>query len=230
MAFLDAPKAHRFPTPTHHNRPRTIEEAISDLPPIVSGEGIDGPQPYLKGPTNDFQRQMRDGSAKVWNHQAMRHTPRLVERFKTIQPGAGSYQIGRKSRVDHKAVTVYKSNNQRLRRDEPSLCITANFQSTYVHPWLHRNLTAREAARLMTFPDRFVFRGKRTLMSSTLLRAEGREGENHLSQYNQIGNAVPPLLAQRIGEHLRNLLLGEVESPEIKPQPMQFSLIGMGPA
>jgi DNA (cytosine-5)-methyltransferase 1 len=130
----------------------------------------------------------------------MKHTQRLVDRFADIIPGGSAYKLSGEGVTA--PVTVYKSNNQRLVPSLPSLCITANFQSNYVHPTLHRNLTAREAARLQTFPDSFVFKGRRTLMSSTLLAAEGRHEENHLSQYNQIGNAVPPLLARVLGERL----------------------------
>jgi DNA (cytosine-5)-methyltransferase 1 len=143
---------------------------------------------------------MRRGSKHVFNHQAMKHTQRLVERFAEIKPGGSAYKLGTEG--DAAPVTVYKSNNQRLVPLLPSLCITANFQSNYVHPVLHRNLTAREAARIQTFPDSFVFKGRRTLMSATLLASEGRHAENHLSQYNQIGNAVPPLLARVLGERI----------------------------
>jgi len=196
-----------FPAVTHAARSRgglapylSIMDAISDLPIIHAGEGTDGSQPYTKKPNNEFQALMRRGSTLVFNHQAMKHTQRLVDRFADIKPGGSAYKLG--SEGDTAPVTVYKSNNQRLVPSLPSLCITANFQSNYVHPVLHRNLTAREAARLQTFPDSFVFKGRRTLMSSTLLAAEGRHEENHLSQYNQIGNAVPPLLARVLGERL----------------------------
>jgi DNA (cytosine-5)-methyltransferase 1 len=93
-------------------------------------------------------------------------------------------------------------NNQRLDPSKISTAVTASFQSNFVHPHLHRNLTAREGARLQTFPDSFVFCGPRTLMSKTLLAREGRTDEIGLSKYNQIGNAVPPLMAMAIGEKL----------------------------
>ena len=96
----------------------------------------------------------------------------------------------------------FKMNNQRLDPDKYSLAVTASFQSNFIHPFQHRNLTAREGARLMSFPDKFVFSGPRTLMSKSLLQREGRESEIGLSQYNQIGNAVPPELAKRIANAL----------------------------
>jgi DNA (cytosine-5)-methyltransferase 1 len=173
-------------------------DAISDLPVLGAGEGTDGLQPYSTSAGNSYQRLMRQGSRNVANHVAMRHTSRLVERFQQIKPGDSAY-------TSSTGATVYKSNNQRLIPELPSLCITANFQSTYVHPHQHRNLTAREAARLMTFPDWYIFKGKRTLMSKALLMKYDRHSEANLSQYNQIGNAVPPLLAQAVGESLVSL-------------------------
>ena len=176
-------------------RHRSCLEAISDLPALDSGQGTDSLQAHTAPAFNRYQALMRAGSAGVTNHVSMRHTSRLVRRFQTIPPGSSSYR-------SVEGVTVYKSNNQRLVADLPSLCITANFQSNYIHPVQDRNLTAREAARLMTFPDQYEFKGKRTLMSKALLDKEGRSAEANLSQYNQIGNAVPPMLGRALGERL----------------------------
>ena len=215
-----------FPRPTHCNPTRRTPgllpyvsalDAISDLPKIEAREGTDGFQPYTKAAKNEYQTKIRGKATGVHNHEAMKHSPRLVDRFKGIPQGGKGYDLGR-SEKGKDSVTVYKSNNQRLFSDMPSLCITANFQSNYVHPLLHRNLTAREAARLMTFPDWFVFMGKRTLMSSTLLKSEGRHGENYLSQYNQLGNAVPPLLAEKIGRALQESTVSKVRNRNEAPQ------------
>ncbi len=196
--------SHPFPDPTHGGPLKGhlgVMHAISDLPLVNAGEGSETLTPYPGKAENSFQKRMRKGCTGVFNHVAMKHSQRLVERFSQIPPGGKGYDMGRKG-CENPQVTVYKSNNQRLVSHLPSLCITANFQSTYIHPVLNRNLTAREAARIMTFPDRYVFCGKRTLMSSSLLHKEGRHQENHLSQYNQIGNAVPPVLAELIANHL----------------------------
>ncbi|KRA96534.1 hypothetical protein ASD83_15625 [Devosia sp. Root685] len=182
-----------------HARVSTLE-AIGDLPQIAAGEGKDDQVDYDRLPTTDYQVSMRVGSSAVTNHVAMKHTPRLIERFRGIAPGGSSY------RLSAEKVTVYKSNNQRLIGEEPSLCITANFQSSYIHPIMDRNLTAREAARLMSFPDSFKFKGKRTLMSRNFLKKYGREHEAGLSQYNQIGNSVPPKLAECLGRAINEAL------------------------
>lgn len=184
----------------------TVQEAINDLPILNASEGSNEFIPYTNAVESDYQFEIRKNSIGVANHVAMKHTPRLVERFKKLQQGNGSYNLGRTDNSQDEIVTTYKSNNQRLNLDKPALCITANFQSTYVHPTQPRSLTAREAARLMTFPDSYFFCGKRTQMSSAFLKKHGREHEDFLSQYNQIGNAVPPLLAKAIGTRILEIL------------------------
>jgi DNA (cytosine-5)-methyltransferase 1 len=199
IGSLDGFGGNPFPTKCMHFT--TLGEAIEDLPQINSGEGIDGPQPYAKEAVSGYAKRMRHGSSMVFNHQAMRHSQRLVTRFSTIPPGGKGYDIGRGT-IHKKIVTVYKSNNQRLISELPSLCITANWQSSYIHPFLNRNLTVREAARIQSFPDTFIFTGQRACMSSNLLEREGRHSELHISQCHQVGNAVPPLLAEQIGKRL----------------------------
>jgi DNA (cytosine-5)-methyltransferase 1 len=195
-----------FPAPTHSPDGRmstatyvTVDDAISDLPQIHAGEGTDSQQPYPPGARTAFARTLKKNSQGVFNHEAMKHTRRLVQRFESIAPGDKSYDLGRCG-ASAATVTVYKSNNQRLVATSPSLCITANWQSSYIHPWLHRNLTVREAARLQSFPDTFVFKGKRAVLSAGLMQREGRLAETFLSQCHQVGNAVPPMLAAVIGK------------------------------
>lgn len=128
----------------------------------------------------------------------MKHTQRLIERFKVIPQGCSladvpeehmQRQRGNSTQTSGK---VYSQNNMRPYGDKPSPTIAASFQSNFVHPNLNRNYTAREAARLQSFPDTYIFKGKRTTMS----------WEKSLSQYQQIGNAVPPLLAKAIAQNL----------------------------
>jgi DNA (cytosine-5)-methyltransferase 1 len=179
-----------------HEEKRVVSvwDAISDLPEIDAGEGTDSLVAYPGKALSDYQRAMRRGARGVMNHIAMKHTQRLIERFKKIAHGKSLKDVASthgqfKYRSGEVNDRPYKSNNQRLNPEVPSLAIPASFQSTFLHPFRHRNLTAREAARLMSFPDRFVFRGKRTAMS----------WEKHLSQYNQIGNAVCPLVSEALG-------------------------------
>lgn len=186
----------------------TVGEAITDLPFISSSEGYDASPDkliYNEIELSDYQKRMRKGGKGIYNHISMKHTPRLIERFKYIPVGGSLLDVpqehGQRARngsdLDKKA--RFKMNNQRLDPNRISHCVTASFQSTFVHPAMNRNLTAREGARLQSFPDKFIFKGPRTLMSKSLLIRENREHEIGLSQYNQIGNSVPPLLAKAIG-------------------------------
>jgi len=193
---------------------RTVGEAISDLPMIESSQGIEEIIPYDKEALTSYQKLMRENSRGISNHVAMKHTKRLIERFKHIAcgqslvhaPSEHGQRLRNGDAIDAKK--RFKMNNQRLLPDKVSLAITASFQSNFIHPYVHRNLTAREGARLQSFPDRFIFKGPRTLMSKTLLKRENRSDEIGLSQYNQIGNAVPPLMAKSIGEAILESLRG----------------------
>jgi len=182
----------------------TIEDAIMDLPQIESGQGNEIME-YTVDPTTDYQRWARKNSLLIKNHVAMRHTQRLIERFKRIKCGQSIAHVEeshkQRKRGDATKVSgkVYSQNNMRPHGNKPSPTIPASFQSNFIHPYLNRNFTAREGARLQSFPDTYHFCGKRTTMS----------WEKSLSQYQQIGNAVPPLLAysiaKKIAEYFKNI-------------------------
>lgn len=184
----------------------TVKDVFGDLPDIDAGEGTNDSVPYKTAPQSEYQRYIREGSTGVCNHVAMKHTPRLIARFAQIPQGGSLLDVpaefGQRQRNGNELDVKkrYKTNNQRLDPNKVSNIITASFQSTFVHPYLNRNLTAREGARLQSFPDSFVFCGPRTLMSKSLLKRENREDEIGLSQYNQIGNAVPPRMACAIAK------------------------------
>lgn len=184
----------------------TVKDVFGDLPDIDAGEGTNDSVPYKTAPQSEYQRYIREGSTGVCNHVAMKHTPRLIARFAQIPRGGSLLDVpaefGQRQRNGNELDVKkrYKTNNQRLDPNKVSNIITASFQSTFVHPYLNRNLTAREGARLQSFPDSFVFCGPRTLMSKSLLKRENREDEIGLSQYNQIGNAVPPRMACAIAK------------------------------
>lgn len=177
----------------------TIEQAIMDLPQIESGEGSET-CPYSSKPKNQYQRWVRENSKEIHNHIAMKHTQRLIDRFSHIRYGESvadvdtEFQQRKRGNAAEISGKVYSQNNMRPFPDKPSPTIPASFQSNFVHPHLNRNYTAREGARLQSFPDTYRFLGKRTTMS----------WEKNLSQYQQIGNAVPPLLAKAIGLSIKN--------------------------
>lgn len=195
----------------------TLWEAVSDLPQIESGEEVEF-QDYVTPPQNEYQRFMRERSAGIWNHVPMKHSKRLIERFKIIGYGQsvsdvkGPLAQRRRNGNGTLAARPYDQNNRRLRPDRPSHTIAAAFYANFVHPFLHRNITAREAARLQSFPDKYIFKGKKTVPSHSLLRKEGRVHDIHIPQYSQIGNAVPPLLARAVARQLLQNLVDTTDT------------------
>jgi len=201
----------------------TVNQAISDLPIIKACEGTEK-QEYHSEPQNKYQEFIRRNSFKVYNHIAMRHTKRLIDRFKAIKNGKGLLDVWethgamQRGNPTKKSTIKFSQNNQRLHGDKPAPTIAASFQSNFIHPQMDRNFTAREGARLQSFPDSFIFKGMRTKMS----------WEKGLSQYQQIGNAVPPLLAYEIGLKVKSLLeKGNVKNVNEKNQYLKFNEPGI---
>ena len=185
-------KTDEFPLFESYSPVTTVDDALSDLPFVSSGEKGSG-LPYRSDPVNTFQTYCRTSSKGVQNHDPMKHTSRVIERFRIIGHGQSlkdvpishgqiAYGTGKKTNKP------FKYNNYRLDPTKVSLTIPASYQSLFVHPYQDRNLTAREGARLMSYPDRYKFLGPKTLMS----------WESGLSQYNQIGNSVCPLVAKAL--------------------------------
>jgi DNA (cytosine-5)-methyltransferase 1 len=189
----------------------TLWDAISDLPQLEACEGIEE-QAFFSKPQNEYQHWIRNYSQTLYNHVAMEHSQRLVERFKHIKWGESSSNVPlehgarRRSGNGDLSGINYDQNNRRLHPHKPSHTIAASFYANFIHPFQHRNLTAREGARVQSFPDTYRFMGKKTVVSHKLLQREERLDEKFLCQYNQVGNAVPPLVAKCIASHLKEKL------------------------
>ncbi|MFB0498122.1 DNA (cytosine-5)-methyltransferase 1 [Mucilaginibacter sp. OAE612] len=208
------PQSHYTTAPINVNNllpAVTVWDAISDLPKIEAGEGIEY-MPYTENSISTYQEWARLNSELVSNHVAMKHTKRLINRFKSIQEGTDRDELPEELKVRKRngngkiSEISYQSNYRHLKPQAISYTIPASFYSNFIHPTIPRNLTSREAARIQSFPDNYVFQGKRTMISSKLLKKLGKEDLDHLSQYNQIGNAVPPLLSKAIATHIRAFL------------------------
>lgn len=213
------PLNNPFPEPTHTVNSHksnlfekdlkpcpTLWDAISDLPDIEARQGAEE-QPYTLKTKTDYQRILRNGDETLYNHKAMNHSKRVVERFASMSCGDSISDVPEhlrpyKRNTTKIADTVYDQNNRRMHPDRPCHTIPASFYANFVHPFKNRNFTAREGARIQSFPDNYVFKGKPTVVSHRLLAREGRLDEKYLCQYNQIGNAVPPLLAKAIAHNI----------------------------
>jgi len=152
----------------------TCEEALSDLNPL-NGHPGSAEQEYFLPPRCKYQKMMRKGSHKVYNHIATKHTKK-VKQIIALVPEGGNYkdlpQEYRNSRNFHVAWTRYHSQ-----KPAPTIDTGHRHHFHYKH---NRVPTVRENARLQSFPDKFIFFG------------------NKSEQNRQVGNAVPPLLARAI--------------------------------
>ena len=181
-------------------------DAISDLPELDANEGAEI-QPYTRSAKTEYQKMLRGNSKKLHNHKTMKHSKRIIDRFASMSWGDSSSDVPEhlkpfKRNSREISTKIYDQNNRRMFPYKQCHTIPASFYANFVHPFKNRNFTAREGARIQSFPDNYVFKGKPTIVSHKLLTREGRDGEIHLCQYNQIGNAVPPLLSKAIAEHL----------------------------
>jgi len=211
-----------FPKPTHTNQRDsslfeslkpcpTLWDAISDLPIINACEGSEEME-YTQLPKNEYQAFLRINSTKLYNHKAMMHSKRMIERFSSMKCGDTINDVPdhlkplRRNGNGQFSDKLYDQNNRRLHPNKQSHTIPASFYANFVHPYQNRNFTPREGARIQSFPDNYRFLGKPTVVSQKLLEREGRSEEKHLCQYNQIGNAVPPLLSQAVAINIINQL------------------------
>ena len=169
----------------------SVEDAIGDLPSLDSGkEGIY----YEKPPFTDYQAARRRNAKMLSNHSARLHDVDFIEKkLKKIPEGGSNQDLDGRSRFDRGRQIKYLSQAYgRLHRHGIAQTITAHFSNPgsgrFLHYRDHRSITVREAARFQSFDDDFVFCGKPE------------------EQQKQVGNAVPPLLARAIAEHLGRLL------------------------
>ncbi len=172
----------------------TVADAIGDLPPLENGEIGEHVKPYQTEPINDFQKAMRAGSKGVVNHEAARLSTVNMERLAYIPPGGNWTDIPPKMLPMGMQRARRSDHTKRYGRVSPdglaSTILTKcdPHWGAYFHYNQDRIFTVREAARLQTFPDSFHFAGSR------------------VEQYEQVGNAVPPLLATAIGKSLVDVL------------------------
>jgi DNA (cytosine-5)-methyltransferase 1 len=175
----------------------TFACAVGDLPPAAAevGELL----PYRKTPQNELQAYLRGEAKTVTDHYAVVLSEIQLERVRHLRPGQTMKDLPDHLQHDSFRRRAFRrvmdgtpvekrggapSGLKRLFADEPSLTITSAATREFVHPTEDRLLTLRECARLQTFPDWIEFAGSAA------------------SRIQQIGNAIPPMLARTIGEHI----------------------------
>ena len=174
----------------------TVSEAIGDLPKLKAGEGREL-HAFKSNSTSEFVKLMRtNGSEALHNHVARTHNKRDIERYIEMAKNHWTYQelLENRPDLDHIKKRVFNNSYVVQWEDLPSRTIIAHLYkdgNQFIHPDFTqgRTITVREAARLMSFPDNFIFEGSRT------------------EQFKQVGNAVPPLFAEAIAKSIKNNLL-----------------------
>lgn len=170
-----------------------VWDALSDLPKIENNQAI-SPDKYETKPQNHYQKYLRKDCKKLTSHYCARIADVNLERLKHI-PQGGSWRdiphdllpegLKRARRSDH---------TKRYGRLHPdALCSTVLTKcdphwGSFFHPTQDRVISVREAARIQSFPDLYSFSGSIT------------------QQYEQVGNAVPPLLGKAIGDEIMKML------------------------
>ncbi len=180
-----------FPAPTHSKTkdnsdlfaaeaPVTVWEAFGDLPALKHGTGV-SPCAYPTEPQNGFQKWARQGSETIYNHVARKLQPIQFERLSSLEPGQGLRDLPEHLRVKSGYSGAYGRLTKSMIAPTITRWVFHPGSGRFGHPVEPRVITVREAARLQAFPDTFQFAG------------------TYIQQSHQVGNAVPPLLAEKIG-------------------------------
>lgn len=180
---------------------QTLRLAIGDmpLPCSVKGESV----PYLGYADTDYEKFIRGNSKVIVDHYAPEVAGVQLERLKLLNEGCTMRDLPQHLQHESFKKRAFRrvkdgtpsekrggapSGLKRLFYDEPCLTITSSSTRELIHPVQNRPLTIRECARIQTFQDDFIFIG------------------NESSKIQQIGNAIPPVLAYEFGKHLKELL------------------------
>ncbi|NCP18642.1 MAG: DNA cytosine methyltransferase [Erythrobacter sp.] len=164
----------------------TVEDAIGDLPDLEMGASIDT-LPYRLPPSNAYQKMLRGDLQEVSGNLVTNSSQMIAERYASV-PQGGNWQD-----IPLELMSNYADRSRchtgiyrRLRGDQPSVVLGNFRKNMLIHPTKNRGLSVREAARIQSFPDWYQFSGSIGL------------------QQQQVGNAVPPLLAKAVFATIMN--------------------------
>lgn len=166
----------------------TVRDALIDLPQLNSGANTDT-LPYSHEADNAYAQNMRGTLTQCTGHLVSRNSAYVLERYNYIAQGENWESIPRSLMQNYADPTrCHTGIYHRLRENDASVVIGNYRKNMLIHPWSNRGLSVREAARLQSFPDRYIFSGSIGF------------------QQQQVGNAVPPLLAEHVFDKLMEQL------------------------
>lgn len=159
----------------------SVKDAIGNLPAVTENGIVCNPKPLTP-----YQEYLACNDATITNHTKSNHSPKAIERMRKIGNGHNYTEL------DEEINSVHSGSYGRLSWDEPAATITTRFDTPaggrFIHPDEDRTLSPREAARIQSFPDDFVFYGARREIS------------------RQIGNAVPPKISYFLARFTQRIL------------------------
>lgn len=158
------------------NEKVTCAEALGDL----TEKSVTDGSAYPTEPTCDYQRLMRKNSLGIWNHEITTHNQQTIDIISQVPDGGNYKDLPEELQGTRKVHIAWT----RLNSSRPSITIDTGHRHHFHYKW-NRVPTVRESARIQSFPDDFIFACSRT------------------SQYKQVGNAVPPILAEAVATHLK---------------------------
>ncbi|RIL41644.1 DNA cytosine methyltransferase [Staphylococcus gallinarum] len=162
----------------------TVYDAIKDLEALESGQLYNTLFGVERSPIQEYY--FDENSLQIENHNLSVHNEKVVERIKHV-PQGGNWRNVPEELWDTKRSNRHSSAYRRLDYSKPSITIDTGHMN-YFHPVFNRVPSVRESARIQTFNDSFIFYGTKT------------------QQYRQVGNAVPPILAQALAQEIKSLL------------------------
>jgi len=157
----------------------SVDDAISDLPELANGEKLE--KGIYKDVASDYAKKMRRKSKFPTQNFVSKNNDYVIERYSYIKQGQNWQAIPKRLMLNYKNINNCHSGiYKRLDPNKPSVVISNYRKNMLIHPYQDRGLSVREAARIQSFPDDFVFEG-------SLMKIQ-----------QQIGNAVPPIMAEKL--------------------------------
>lgn len=164
----------------------SVGEALADLPVLKNGDKLPESD-YKHEALHPYTRIMRRKSKTAIQNFVTESKPHIVGRYRAIKQGENWKAAERKGLLNTYSSTKHTHSGiyKRLEANKPAVTIANYRKSMLIHPHEDRGLSLREAARLQSFPDHFIFQGTLSF------------------QQQQVGNAVPPLLAKAIFDRIK---------------------------
>lgn len=175
VIFVGSLSGNNIDIKTPDTKEISCYDAIGDLPEESIIDGL----PHTCTANSHYQRTMRTNSTTVWNHEVTKHSEKTKSIISLVPDGGNYKNLPSKFRETRKVNIAWTRFNSK----KPSPTIDTGHRHHFHYKW-NRVPTVRESARLQSFSDDFVFYGPKT------------------SQYRQVGNAVPPLMAHHVAQQI----------------------------